>query len=96
MQKDGNGGGGGGTAGRSRNMVWNNFGGNTPHHAFTTGRPHPQRSGGGGDGSGAVAALGGGGGGGGGGGAGGFIGGKVRPKGPSQTLKLCNVSETPG
>lgn len=74
MQKDGSG-------GRGRNLVWNNFGGNTPHHAFTTGRPHPQRSGGGG-GLGADSSS---------SGMGGFAN-KVRPKGPSQTLKLINVS----
>lgn len=76
-----------------RNMVWNNFGGNTPHHAFTTGRPHASQRGGGDTNAGG--AMGGGGGGGGMGAAamGGFVPNKVRPKGPSQTLKLMNVSD---
>lgn len=76
MQKDGSGG------SRGRNMVWNNFGGNTPHHAFTTGRPHPQRSLDGGSATGGSGS----------GMSGGFAPNKVRPKGPSQTLKMINVS----
>lgn len=90
--------GGGSSSGRSRNLVWNNFGGNTPHHAFTTGRPHPQRSGGGigigagGVGGGSILSSDGTMSGGGGGSGGGSFANKPRPKGPSQTLKLINVS----